>query len=353
MLNSKKLFYAPVLFICLSLNAFAGGIKEEAVVLTSNNLKLEVYESTGSFCLYKILDNKIADKKPESKYKSIALYDDRAMGSTNYYTMRFNDRAYKLRKGFGKTVTVENLGDAVSIRFDISENFTVRQILSFTENYYDTSAPLLKITTTITNNTEEPVPVALKALFDTILGEQRRVSLYTDTQNAIFSETRINPVQAKDTYIVSANPSVACLFFIKNAEQTTPEDIYIENREYLQTDRWVPRYIVGRSFSTKNYTNDSAITMLWSEKEINPEESYTVTNVIGVNDFLQVNEELSQEVVEQHLETLTVEERKNYDHVLELIEELNKVQENSEDYTDENLLDLIERIEAAMKELQE
>lgn len=58
---------------------FAAGKKETTAELVSGNLKLKFYERSGSFCLYRL--SEVGNETWEP------LYDDRALASTNYYSL--------------------------------------------------------------------------------------------------------------------------------------------------------------------------------------------------------------------------------------------------------------------------
>ena len=219
--------------------------------LLKDNLKLVVFRKTGNFCLYNL--------SIRGKGKYTPLYDDRSLGRTNKFYVYKDNKVYELKKRVGKPVTIEADGDSIKIVYDFDDSFYVTQKLSFTEQTYGTGGPLLKIETIVENTSGSTAEFALKALFDTKLGEDRKIPLYTDLRTGIFRETVLEPKFEKDSAIISANSDLACLFLLNHSEAKMPETIYVANWERLQSIKWLPKAVQGRLFSTQYSHNDSAL----------------------------------------------------------------------------------------------
>ena len=80
-------------------------------------------------------------------------------------------------------------------------------------------------------------------------------------------------------------------------------------------------------------------------------ETYTVTNCIGYYDFLK--RDIPQEAVEHHLQALPEKQRKNYDDIQKLLEQIETVKNNSDKYSDDQIIRLSEQVDAALLEIQE
>ncbi len=320
--------------------------------LLKDNLKLVVFRKTGNFCLYNL--------SLRGKGKYTPLYDDRSLGRTNKFYVYKDNKVYELKKRLGKPVTIEADGDSIKIVYDFDDSFYVTQKLSFTEQTYGTGSPLLKIETIIENTSGGTAEFALKALFDTKLGENRKVPLYTDLRTGIFRETVLEPKFEKDSAIISANSDLACLFLINHSEAKMPETIYVANWERLQSIKWLPKAVQGRLFSTQYSHNDSALLFVWPNEVLENNDSLKVTMFIGCYDFLRkkntsVKEEVSEKTnapVPQD-KAAPPKNEKDYQYIQALLDKILEVESNPDMASDEYIEDLIQQTDTAIQNIQE
>jgi len=320
--------------------------------LLKDNLKLVVFRKTGNFCLYNL--------SLRGKGKYTPLYDDRSLGRTNKFYVYKDNKVYELKKRLGKPVTIEADGDSIKIVYDFDDSFYVTQKLSFTEQTYGTGSPLLKIETIIENTSGGTAEFALKALFDTKLGEDRKIPLYTDLRTGIFRETVLEPKFEKDSAIISANSDLACLFLINHSEAKMPETIYVANWERLQSIKWLPKAVQGRLFSTQYSHNDSALLFVWPNEVLENNDSLKVTMFIGCYDFLRkkntsVKEEVSEKTnapVPQD-KAAPPKNEKDYQYIQALLDKILEVESNPDMASDEYIEDLIQQTDTAIQNIQE
>ena len=320
--------------------------------LLKDNLKLVVFRKTGNFCLYNL--------SIRGKGKYTPLYDDRSLGRTNKFYVYKDNKVYELKKRLGKPVTIEADGDSIKIVYDFDDSFYVTQKLSFTEQTYGTGSPLLKIETIIENTSGGTAEFALKALFDTKLGENRKVPLYTDLRTGIFRETVLEPKFEKDSAIISANSDLACLFLINHSEAKMPETIYVANWERLQSIKWLPKAVQGRLFSTQYSHNDSALLFVWPNEVLENNDSLKVTMFISCYDFLRkkntsVKEEVSEKTnapVPQD-KAAPPKNEKDYQYIQALLDKILEVESNPDMASDEYIEDLIQQTDTAIQNIQE
>lgn len=340
-MNVKKRIFILVLCFFGLFSAFASGKKETIAELNAGKLKLRFYKKSGSFCLYRLSEI--------GKENWVPLYDDRALASTNRYSILIDGKIYPIKKMAGKSLNIEESADKIIVRFPLTKYMSVIQTFYFLEEKYETSEKVLCIETSFENTSGLALDVALKAIFDTSIGEKQRVALYTDAQ-AILSETRIDIANTSAKYLASANSISACLFFLKLENQKSPSEVFVANWDYLQSRKWTPTIVEGRSFSTKYYNNDSAIMLLWPSIRLNLNEKYVVTNYIGYYDYLK--RDVPEAAIETHLQTLSEKERKSYDEVQALLHQVENVKQNPDIYSDEKIKALTEQVDSAMKKIQ-
>ncbi len=380
----KNIFIA--LFICLAFsNIYAYGGKDYQ--LSSQDLKLKVFKQTGNFCLYAMPAKE--DRKP------MPLYNDRSKARCNKFFVYYNGKAYEL-----KTPTkIEQDDYSITKTYEVKKKFVVTQKLSFVQKNYGMTAPPLKIETKVEILEGELVDIAMKALFDTNLGEERKPTLYTDLRSGIYSETVLNPRLEKDSAIISANPEYACIFLLKHSTASPMDNIFVANWQRLRSHSWYPKYIKGRSFSTEYFRNDSALLFMWPMKKLTKGENYKIDMMIGYYDYYKeklmekfkctcpkhgknaqcpnapvVKETVEEKLVEEKVQEETVQEvkvpvvekkeddpsqyvtkqeRKDYEYIKALLEKIAKVEEDIENLTEEEIESLTKQADNAINDIKD
>ena len=349
----KKVLFVCFSFFILSFNIAADNIFE----LNEGYLKLKVFDRTGAFCLYQLSTN--------GKNNYVPLYDDVAYGQTNKFSVFLDGKIYKLERKLGKPLSVEKVNNTCLITFNIKDKLHIVQRLSFIpDEYGNTAGPLLKIETTIENTQSKDANVALRAIFDTLLGEHnKKAPLATDLREAITSETSFNPKIDRDSVIISSNSESACMFFFKHGVDS-PQQVYIANWEHLNTRKWLPDVVEGRSFNSKYLHDDSACLFIWSTKNLKPTEMMTITTTIGYHDFIRSSkgyniqsdtseDEEPQKKIIETTENMTEEQKRNYDYIQELLNRIHAVEENPDVISDDEIENLTDQADNAIKDIEE
>lgn len=350
MMRANRLIFFIFLFFGLSFpSLYADNILE----LESSHLKLKVFERTGSFCLYYL--------SPNGKNNYVPLYSDMAYGHTNRFSVSLDGTIYRLERKLGKPISVEKVNNSIKITFKVGEKLHIEQSISFIpDEYGNTQGPLLKIETTIENTQSHEATVALRAIFDTSLGEHRKGSpLATDLRENITAETSFNPKIDRDSVIISSNQEVACMFFFKHGVDV-PEQVYIANWERLSPRKWLPTVVEGRSFNSKYLHDDSACLFIWPSKKLAGTEVMKITSTIGYHDFVRsskgynIQSDTSEDVIEKiEVPEMTDEQKRNYDYIQELLNRIHAVEENPDDIPDSEIEELTDQADDAIKDIEE
>lgn len=339
------LFYFPLLSFLYA---------DNIIELSSGHLKLKVFERTGSFCLYQLSTN--------GKNNYVPLYSDMAYGQTNKFSVFLDGKIYRLERKLGKPIGIEKINDTCLITFKIKEQLHIVQRLSFIpDEYGNTQGPLLKIETVIENTQSKEANVALRAIFDTSLGEHnKKAPLATDLREGITSEVSFNPKIDRDSVIISSNAESACMFFFKHGVDM-PQQVYVANWERMQPRKWLPTVVEGRSFNSKYLHDDSACLFIWPTKKLKPTEIMTITTTIGYHDFIRsakgynIQSDMSEDEVKKKtpaLPPMTEEQKKNYDYIQELLNKIHEVEENPDLVPDDEIEDLTDQADSAIKDIE-
>lgn len=265
---SKKL---PILFLIMVL---AGALfAKEPFEIARGAIKLVLYPDSGSFTLYKLSD--------VGKNRYEALYDDRDASATSWFSVLSNGRVFKLAKKAGKPIAFTETTDGAKFVFTLTDDFQVEQEFTLVASPQGGSDPFVAIDTRIENTSGKDGVFALKALFDTTLGESEGIHFFTDLRNRVSAEARLRDGIDGDAWIVSKKDSLAVMFLRSGSGVTAPETVYLANWDRLNTLTWNPDFVEGRSFNTIYSINDSAILFVWPEKSLGPNETLSVRMLIG------------------------------------------------------------------------
>lgn len=248
-------------------------LQAEPVELTGGNLKLVVHPGAGTFCAYHIADT--------GKNRYEPLFEDRNYGSTSWFSIQSNGRVFKLVPRNSHSVEVVRTEQGVMLQFVLTDDFYVEQEFRLVDPERRGFPTAISMELRIENTSGKEGSFAAKALFDTMLGENRGIHFSTDTRSRISQETRILTNTDRDSLLISSNDRQSVAFHINDKNATVPEAVYIANWERLNTLNWLPDYIPGRNFNTLYSVQDSAVLFVWPERKIADKKLYVVKMLFG------------------------------------------------------------------------
>ena len=243
------------------------------VEIIQGSLKLVMYPDRGNFSLYQLSDI--------GKNRYEPLFEDRNSSITSWFSVLSNGRVFRLEKKTGKPVLFEQTPTGAKYTFTLTDDFQVVQEFSFVLGGTTQSVIGLRIDSAIENTSGKDGTFALKAVFDTNLGETEGIHFITNIQNRISSETNLEKGKDQDSYIVSKNRNQSLMFLLAGNTATQPEILYVANWDRLNTLTWRPEFVEGRSFNTLYSVNDSALLFVWPEVNVSPNNFFKVTMVLG------------------------------------------------------------------------
>ncbi len=267
----NKVFRAGLFLVLLLCSMMV--LHAEQVELTGGNLKLVVHPGAGAFCVYHISDT--------GKNRYEPLFEDRNYGSTSWFSIQSNGRVFKLVPRNSHSVEVVRTEQGVMLQFVLTDDFYVEQEFRLVDTERRGFPTAVSMELRIENTSGKEGSFAAKALFDTMLGENRGIHFLSDTRSRISQETRILTDTDRDSLLISSNDRQSIVFHINDRNVTVPEAVYIANWERLNTLNWLPDYIPGRNFNTLYSVQDSAVLFVWPEKKIADKQLYTIRMLFG------------------------------------------------------------------------
>jgi hypothetical protein len=232
-----------------------------------------MYPDKGNFCLYQLSDI--------GKNRFEPLFEDRNSSSTSWFSVESNGRVFKLEKKSSKPVLFEQTPTGAKYTFTLTDDFQVVQEFSFIISAATQAAIGVRIDTSIENTSGKDGVFALKAVFDTNLGETEGIHFFTNLQNRISSEMKLEKGKDQDVFIASKNRNLSLMFLLAGNMSTQSEIVYAANWDRLNTLTWKPDYVAGRSFNTMYSVNDSALLFMWPETTLTPNSVTQITMVLG------------------------------------------------------------------------
>ena len=243
------------------------------VEIIQGSLKLVMYPDKGNFSLYQLSDI--------GKNRYEPLFEDRNSSITSWFSVQSNGRVFRLEKKAGKPVLFEQTPTGAKYTFILTDDFQVVQEFSFILSATTQSPIGLRIDSAVENTSGKDGSFALKAVFDTNLGETEGIHFFTNIQNRISFETKLEKGKELDSYIVSKNRNQSLMFLLAGNIATQPEILYVANWDRLNTLTWRPEFVEGRSFNTLYSVNDSALLFIWPEVNVTPSNFLRATMVLG------------------------------------------------------------------------
>lgn len=249
------------LLVCLSLLAASAAFAKD-VVLESEVLKLVLHEQTGAFSLY---------RKTGEKGRLVPLNDIADDSSTTGFSIKIGSQIKRLSRTYGIDVSaVEEEDGSVSFVWEIKDTLSVKANFSLYTpyTYAEGAEDCVRVDISAMSLVENEMAVSFKAVMDTILGEKSRIHFTTARGTAISSEKAYQSMNI-DKWISSSNGSETVSLLLSGAGVRQPELVLAAPRDVLLSDEWKPPVNEGRSFTSYQNFNNSAVGIWWAEQKIN------------------------------------------------------------------------------------
>ncbi|MEE8441069.1 MAG: hypothetical protein V3S41_05045 [Spirochaetia bacterium] len=141
----------------------------------------------------------------------------------------------------------------------------------------------VQIDITVTNLGEQAVPVGMRLLLDTYLGERGNAHFATPLRQQITREAEIQS-SAVEWYIRStpADGGAGLQVMLTGSGVTTPDQVAVANWKRLSDSDWVYTINENRNFNRLPYSiNDSALLLSYGERVLLQNERYEVSVQMG------------------------------------------------------------------------
>ncbi|AEJ19515.1 hypothetical protein [Gracilinema caldarium] len=219
-----------------------------AAEFSDGRMKLVLHENTGRFSLYYLTDIK------KERYQSLFVDKD---PRTSFLSILVNDKSYRLGDSTAFRIKVQNENSKPAIIFQAS-TIEVVQEFEFIRTGGATLSNGVKMNIRVTNKGEKAIPIGIRFVLDTSLGENAQNHFYTDLQQ-IPAELALTS-KDRDTYWISKNDSLGLMGSINIAGTSQPDLIHFANWKRFNDASWQITSSNGRNFNLLPYSiGDSAV----------------------------------------------------------------------------------------------
>lgn len=229
----------------------------EDTVVETKNMRLTLNPDNGSFCIYR--KNKISGNFQP-------LLDDGSYTSATGFYLKSGDNVRKLEKGLGVNAYAYPVDNGAVLSFNVAdEAFVAIQFLVLSSVSADNDS--IRVDITVQNTGTESEKFAVKALFDTMLGESTKTHFSTKFTNRINSEIGFESMET-EKWIRSTDGIQSIQFLLDGEYVSSPQLVSMANKEYLLSGTWLHKVSSGRKFDSIRSYNNSALGIYWNEVQL-------------------------------------------------------------------------------------
>ena len=249
-------------------------VPEKKYEIKRGLLRLTFKGTTGSF-------NVLAKGEDTPETALLSQYEG---SSSTYFSAKVNNTVYRLNKDAGVSRELRKLSSGAQLAYTIEKKAQV--VVDFVPVSSVMGAPedMVRVTVYTTNISKNPETIAVKGVFDTILGEGTDYHFITSTGLKIRGEKKFGSMKTERS-IISTNSRTSVQFVLYGQTIASPDWVSLSNRDSLAKGSWVPEITDDRSFNTVLAYNNSSIAVNWPAQILKPEEttSFSFYIVAGVD----------------------------------------------------------------------
>lgn len=247
--KSLCLFFIAMFF---SVNLFAADLE-----LQQGNFVLSLFDDSGTFVLSYVGEN-------GKRTYFFSPYDD---FSSTGFSVKVDEKVYKLSRESAVDFSNYESETGCGIKYSIGDKIEIFADFSFVPEFDGINSGCIKVELIVNNISDKTHSVALKGVFDTVLGESSGVHFSTSRIPQVTTEQDLG-IMDTDKWVRSFNENFSLQFLLNGTDITVPQNVCVANKDLMNSGVWqyVPKS--GRSFNSVFSYNNSAIGILWNPMTI-------------------------------------------------------------------------------------
>ncbi|HOF11941.1 MAG TPA: hypothetical protein PK248_04410 [Treponemataceae bacterium] len=296
------------------------------------NLKVVLHDVSLTHSLYFI------DAQTE---KMIPVFDTIDASSNNRFYLQTDLMMYSLTKSSGVIGSQQFTENGFQVLYEITDLATILfdYVFSASPGRNTDDFDLLSLSVQIVNKAKKTQNFALKAVFDTHLGEKTQTHFSTQLEPII--KTEMNFSRLVEEAWIKSSDGLRSIQFNFPESVSFPSFARLANKDFVLAQTWDMNGVAGRSFNSVYSYNNSAIALYWAAQKTDPErKAFFQLSLSFAQDSLNPyrvvtakveNQKISEPTLEKpSLDTAIIEEKSGLE---EPLDDLSVQAENPYAYT--------------------
>lgn len=243
------------------------------VALQDGTVRMETVRESGAVLFYVVNGKKTYPAVKTSEY-----------GQSNYLSIFSGAKEYRLNKfghcSYSYDVTTSSITETMLVK-DIAEVVAVYQLDKYSPKDKDTNC--VRVNISIKNLAQKKSVLALKAVYNLCLGENRQAHYSTAALKSIGSEYLMIPSK-QDPWIISSDGQNAVEFVLYGKNVTPPKKAVMANKDVIDLSTPITLFNPGNTFHSILSYNDSALALFWDPVEIEKDSIVSYSYAINFSD---------------------------------------------------------------------
>ena len=228
---------------------------------------LQVSDDVGAFNI------RYAPEKSSSSTNFFVSHNDYA---TTYFSVLLDDTVYQLRRGSISSIQLVDQKDGASLVFKVRDKLNAAVNFTPVADVTSSGQGAIKVEVVLENISSTTLNVALKGIFDTVLGENSGVHFVTARYPYVSTEASFLDMEQLQ-WVRSSNGNESIQFLFAGNGISSPKMVVLANKDVVTSDSWLPIIKTGRTFNSVFSYNNSAICALWDNMSLTPSTKGSVT----------------------------------------------------------------------------
>lgn len=351
---------------------FTGWIESDVSKLEvlAGYVKMVFKPKMGSFNFYVV----------DSNLKEEAVLSSANEFLASAFYLKCGNDIYELNASVGIKSETYKVDNGAVVKYFVPKVANVTIHFDCLKSSVDTDFDMVKISAEIENIGTRQRNMALKCVFDTVLGEKSTSHFYTSSDMPIKTE-QIYRTMKNEKWFLSKNDNSAMQILLDGGDITPIETVVLGNKNSIETNSWIPNISSEKTFDNLVSYNDSAVCIIWPEEKNLPGEKINVNFYLAfasdgfmpsgyeyviaekkVKEVPVVKEVVVQEVVEEKEKVIPnvkfdvkqlSKEKLSQEYVQQLIERISNLEDSGSDIDREEILMLNAELDAILEVLRQ
>ncbi len=239
----------------------------------SGLVRMETVRASGAVLFY-ILNGKKA-------YPALSV---RECGQGNYFSVFSRAKEYKMNKaghaGYSYSVGENSIVETITMKgvAEIKASYEIGK-----SSPKEKRADSIKVKVQLKNLSGRDGVLALKAVYNLCLGENRKAHFSTPLKNEVSSEYVIFPSN-EESWIISSDSQNAVELVLYGNGVTPPKKAVAANKDVIELSTPVTLFTPGNSFDSLMSYNDSSLALFWEPAALKADETVSYSYILNFSD---------------------------------------------------------------------